>query len=53
LKSLPNGGILGLPADFLIASNGYVRAVHYGTHAYDQRTVDELLKLTHSSMVAA
>jgi len=53
LKGLPNGGILGLPADFLIASNGYVRAVHYGTHAYDQWTVDELLELTRSSVVAA
>jgi peroxiredoxin len=53
LKGLPNGGILGLPADFLIASNGSVRAVHYGTHAYDQWPVDELLELTRSSMVAA
>ena len=55
MKGLPNGGILGLPADFLIASNGYIRAVHYGTHAYDQWTVDELLELTRScsSMVAA
>jgi peroxiredoxin len=53
LKGLPNGGILGLPADFLVASDGSVRAVHYGTHAYDQWTVDELLGLTRSSKAAA
>jgi peroxiredoxin len=46
LRGLPNGGILGLPADFLIASDGSVRAVRYGTHAFDQWSVDELLDLT-------
>jgi peroxiredoxin len=39
----PTGGRLGLPADFLIASDGRVAAVKYGQHAYDQWTVDELL----------
>lgn len=34
---------LGLPADFLIASDGRVLALKYGTHAYDQWSVDELL----------
>ena len=53
LGGLPNGGILGLPADFLIASDGTVRAVHYGTHAYDQWAVDEVLDLTRSSKAAA
>jgi peroxiredoxin len=43
LGGLPKGGIFGLPADFLIAEDGTVRAVHYGKHAYDQWTVDELL----------
>ena len=44
---LPTGGQLGVPADFLIASDGHVIATKYGQHAYDQWTVDQLL--THSS----
>jgi peroxiredoxin len=43
LKGMPNGGILGLPADFLIAPDGIVAAAHYGKHAYDQWSVDEVL----------
>lgn len=39
----PTGGRLGLPADFLIAGDGTVLACKYGTHAYDQWSVDELL----------
>lgn len=39
----PEGGRLGLPADFLIASDGQVLAAKYGTHADDQWSVDELL----------
>jgi len=38
-------GALGLPADFLIATDGRVLACKYGTHAYDQWSVDELLAL--------
>lgn len=38
-------GRLGLPADFLIAGDGRLVAVKYGSHAYDQWTVDELLAL--------
>jgi peroxiredoxin len=53
MKAMPNGGILGLPAEFLIASDGLVRAVHYGTHAYDQWSVDELLALSGASKAAA
>ncbi|GGK63574.1 alkyl hydroperoxide reductase [Planomonospora parontospora subsp. parontospora] len=41
----PHGGRLGLPADFLIASDGRVVACKYGEHAYDQWSVDELLAL--------
>ena len=37
------GGPLGLPADFLIAPSGRINAVKYGTDAYDQWSVDELL----------
>ncbi|KIF70064.1 alkyl hydroperoxide reductase [Streptomyces sp. AcH 505] len=37
--------ILGLPADFLIAPDGGVRAAHYGRHANDQWGVEELLSL--------
>jgi hypothetical protein len=39
----PNGGRLGLPADFLIASDGRILACRRGSHAYDQWSVDELL----------
>ncbi|MBV8290388.1 MAG: redoxin domain-containing protein [Mycobacterium sp.] len=39
----PTGGRLGLPADFLIGSDGRVMACKYGTHADDQWSVDELL----------
>jgi peroxiredoxin len=41
-------GVLGLPADFLIASDGRVVARKYGAHAYDQWSVDELLSLVPS-----
>lgn len=37
----------GLPADFLVDSQGKIIAVHYGTHAYDQWTLDELLAIAH------
>lgn len=36
--------ITGLPADFLIDSDGEVLATHYGAHANDQWSVDELLR---------
>lgn len=52
-SGMPNGGIAGLPADFLIASDGAVRAVHYGSHAYDQWSVDEVLALSRAQPVAA
>ena len=41
----PEGGRLGLPADFLIAPDGRIVACKYGEHAYDQWSVDELLGL--------
>jgi hypothetical protein len=41
----PRGDRLGLPADFLIATDGRVLACKYGTHAYDQWSVDEILTL--------
>lgn len=44
----PHGGRFGLPADFLIASDGRVLACKYGDHAYDQWSVDELLGLAHA-----
>ncbi|MGH8875976.1 MAG: peroxiredoxin-like family protein [Stackebrandtia sp.] len=43
--SKPEGGRLGLPADFLIEPSGRVLAAKYGEHANDQWTVDTLLKL--------
>lgn len=36
---------LGLPADFLIEPGGTVVAVHYGRHADDQWSVDQLLDI--------
>ncbi|MFI8289764.1 AhpC/TSA family protein [Streptomyces sp. ms191] len=41
----PNGGRLGLPADFLITGDGRVAAAKYGEHADDQWPVDTLLSL--------
>src|SRR5579864_4559226 len=40
-----SGGPLGLPGDFLIAPSGQIKAVKYGTHAYDQWSVDEIIAL--------
>jgi len=45
----PDGGRLGLPADFLIASDGKVLACKYGSHINDQWSVDELLALSRPS----
>ncbi|MFJ4535267.1 peroxiredoxin-like family protein [Streptomyces tibetensis] len=47
------GGRLGLPADFLIGTDGRVLAVKYGEHAYDQWPVDELVHLASSHRPAA
>ncbi|WP_406233431.1 peroxiredoxin-like family protein [Nocardia sp. NBC_01009] len=41
----PDGGRLGLPGDFLIAPDGRVLASKLGSHADDQWSVDELLRL--------
>jgi peroxiredoxin len=43
------GGPLGLPGDFLIAPSGKIKAVKYGTHAYDQWSVDELIGLANGN----
>jgi peroxiredoxin len=39
----PEGGRLGLPADFLIDPGGVVLAAKHGRHADDQWSVDDLL----------
>ena len=44
-KSRPDGGRLGLPADFLIGPDGRVIAAKYGEHAADHWSVDDLLTL--------
>ncbi|WP_068180906.1 peroxiredoxin-like family protein [Mycobacterium sp. UM_CSW] len=44
----PTGGHLGLPADFLIGTDGRVLACKRGRHANDQWTVDEVLAQAHS-----
>jgi peroxiredoxin len=41
----PPGGRYGLPADFLVDRDGRVIAAHYGTHADDQWSVDEVVSL--------
>lgn len=43
VKGFPEGGPLGLPADFLVSPDGKILASYYGKHAYDQWSVDELL----------
>ena len=45
ISLLPEGGLFGLPADFLIGADGRVEAAHYGTHAYDHWSVDQVLEL--------
>src|SRR6266700_7888658 len=40
-----SGGPFGLPGEFLIAPSGRLQAVKYGTNAYDQWSVDELIAL--------
>jgi peroxiredoxin len=47
----PRGGRLGLPADLLIGPDGRVLASHYGAHADDQWSVDELLDLARGTAV--
>ena len=49
ISLLPEGGLFGLPADFLIGADGLVEAAHYGTHAYDQWSVDQVLELAAQS----
>jgi len=44
------GGKLGLPADFLIDSDGKILACKYGTYIYDQWSVDELLAAARHAM---
>ena len=39
------GGHVGLPADFLIETDGTIAAVHYGAHPADGWSVDDLLAL--------
>jgi len=43
------GGPTGLPAEFLIAADGLIKAVKYGRHAFDQWSVEELLELAKQS----
>ncbi|MEZ4320745.1 MAG: redoxin domain-containing protein [Myxococcota bacterium] len=42
---LEGGAQDGLPADFLVDPSGVLRAVHYGTRADDQWSVDDVLAL--------
>lgn len=49
----PPGGRFGLPADFLIATDGRVLACRYGVHAYDQWSVDDVLERAAGAVPAA
>jgi peroxiredoxin len=46
-------GRLGLPADFLVDRTGRIVAAKFGTHAYDQWEVGELLTLARRESVSA
>lgn len=54
LPGMPPSGksALGLPADFLIATDGRVVTCQYGAHADDQWSVDELLALARQHVPA-
>lgn len=43
----------GLPADFLIRNDGKIIATHYGKHANDQWSIEELLALVHQKELPA
>lgn len=43
----------GLPADFLIRNDGKIIATHYGKHANDQWSIEELLALVHHKELPA
>jgi hypothetical protein len=49
----PHGGRFGLPADFLIGTDGRVLAVKYGQHADDHWSVGELLGIARREHQAA
>lgn len=42
--SIRGASMRGMPAEFLIDPDGQVRASHYGRHANDQWSVDEVLR---------
>lgn len=42
--SIRGQSMLGLPAEFLLAPTGRILAAHYGNHANDQWSVDQLLR---------
>src|SRR5438445_8620168 len=48
-----SGGPMGLPGDFLIAPSGQIKASKYGSHAYDQWPVDEVVALAKGAAVRA
>lgn len=53
LSGLPGmrieNGALGLPADILLDSSGRVVKAKYGTHAYDQWSVEELVGIVNEN----
>jgi len=51
--ALQGDRITGLPADFLLAPDGTVLGAHYGRHASDQWSVDDVLGLAAIAPVAS
>jgi len=46
-----NGGIHGVPADFLVDAEGVIRVAHYGAHAGDAWLPDEALERARASNI--
>ena len=44
-----HGGVLGLPAEFLIDPAGNILHAHYGRHADDSLSVDDILTFTNNA----
>ncbi|MFQ5968715.1 MAG: peroxiredoxin-like family protein [Acidimicrobiia bacterium] len=42
-----NGGLAGLPADFLVDEAGVIRYSHYGEDAADMLSVEDVVRLVH------
>ena len=53
VANLTKEDVSGVPADFIVDAEGVLRHVHYGTHAADSLTVDEVLEAYRALTAAA